>query len=300
MSQPSTIHHRRSTLRVLACALVALAGCGAPKPATTQTAQDPPVVPSPISNIDLPTAQQLADQARDAVSTRKRIYSLTIYSLTVPAGSISANADFWKRIDEDAIDPVMHQTQQWNGIRVGVAPQTEFDHLRKYVDDPEAKESRVAGNRAENINFELARNIREERLLWYDRNGTMRMRSFDQSSNLLYFKFRQPLRQPDKIELSIVPAVKGERYQLRTTKRGEQSEVDFTQPEYIYDLGLTLDLPLDRFVVISPSPTARDLSNAGRLFFTKDEPGQQMERVIVILPSVTGEVQEVPLAQQAR
>ncbi len=265
-------------------------------PSQQSVADGGPIV-SPISRDELPKLSDLAPNGNaDALPTPKKLYELTIYSIAVPVGTVSGNEEFWKRVDENVLDPVTYQTQQLNGVRVGIAPLAELDRLSSYIDDPEARQSSLIAPSATNLDMDVVKGIEQQTLWYFNRRGELEGRTFDFSDNLFYFSFRQPLRKPDHVELTIAPAVRSQRARLEVLPRtGEVREVRTVKPESLYDLGLTVELPLDHCLIVSASPQSRDAVNVGRAFFTRDDPARQMERVLIVEMRQKGVIHEVPI-----
>jgi hypothetical protein len=272
-----------------------LVGCEATKPADPVANTEEPAqqVTEQIQMSDVPRIEDF--RPADAAPTLRKVYELEIYQLAVPRGTISSNDEFWKRLDENCLDFTTHQTLAANGIRVATAPQTEMQHLKAFIDDPEAKVAKIIDNRAENVFLEMATGIREQRLWWYDRRGELVGRVYRFSDNLVYFSFRQTPRTLDKVTVSLAPAVKSTRQEYKVFDSGAEQRIDVTVPESIYDLGLKLDLSLDHFLVIAPSAVAKEVTNVGQNFFIRRDPAQEMERVLVIVPTSRGTMEMIPV-----
>jgi hypothetical protein len=144
--------------------------------------------------------------------------------------------------------------------------------------------------------MDVVKGIEQQTLWYFNRRGELEGRTFDFSDNLFYFSFRQPLRKPDFVELTIAPAVRSQRSRLEVLQRtGEIREIRTVKPESLYDLGLTVELPLDHFLIVSASPQARDAVNVGQAFFTRNDPARQMERVLIVETRQKGILQALPV-----
>ena len=51
----------------------------------------------------------------------------------MPAGTIRRNDAFWKRINEQCVDPLTYENLWNNGLRVGVAPVQEWEYLNNLI-----------------------------------------------------------------------------------------------------------------------------------------------------------------------
>src|SRR5215212_7519753 len=60
--------------------------------------------------------------------------NLSIYHLRVPIGTVSGSDEFWKRVDEHAVDVSTYDVLFKNGIRVGKAPISELESFLKMLD----------------------------------------------------------------------------------------------------------------------------------------------------------------------
>jgi hypothetical protein len=91
--------------------------------------------------------------------------------------------------------------------------------------------------------------------------------------------------------------VRSLRRQIQIGPQGGEREIQFTQPESIYDLGASVDLPLDHFLLIAPSAQANLDSSVGRNFLTLDQPEQRLEIALLIVPTVRVKV-ETPVTKK--
>src|SRR5438552_8393636 len=106
-----------------------IAGCGA----RHQTINAAPelarghVVALSLNNSPTP------DVPKDALASVPVIFRLQAYQLNVPWGTISRNEAFWKRIDEHCLDVAAEDNLLRNGIRVGIAPLSEWEYLNSLI-----------------------------------------------------------------------------------------------------------------------------------------------------------------------
>lgn len=263
------------------CALLfALAGCAATR--QTEISESARTT----SGSGTSSALTVSVEGIDAREAPRQVYQLDIYRVAAPRGKISNNEAVWRTLDEEIIDPSTRDLLDKNGILVGTAPIEELKNLEEELANPELSRKSLVGQKAQRVELELQTNIRDQTLFWFDSNGELRGRTFDACSNYLAFSFRSTLRSPDKVTLDIAPLVRGQRTQISVIGNGPQREVEFVKPETIYDLGISVELPLDRFVIIAPSNQSRINTSIGHLFFTRDDPAQQMECAIVIVPQI--------------
>src|SRR5260370_20520778 len=72
------------------------------------------------------------------------IILLDVYDLTVPAGAVSRNDDFWKRVDEDALDIASHDLLLRNGVRIGLGHDRDWTYFKGLLARyPQARKQRL-------------------------------------------------------------------------------------------------------------------------------------------------------------
>src|SRR5436190_8736987 len=109
------IQHPCWTSLILLCAMV---GCIDEKKRPTPT---PPTPQSSVTQSGIISAVQMEappGAPRDAQPTVPLVFQLVCYQLTVPVGTVSRNENFWKRIDETALDPARYDLLRRNGMRL--------------------------------------------------------------------------------------------------------------------------------------------------------------------------------------
>ena len=123
MRNPNTLHRLR---RAIASTALLAAGCAAPATDGPSPTGSPDLPPAPdgraVAPVPLPTPAAPAGASLDPAANPRRVYAINVYRLRVPIGTVSGNADFWKRIDEQVVDPATYDLLFKNGVRVGAAP----------------------------------------------------------------------------------------------------------------------------------------------------------------------------------
>src|SRR5436190_22016106 len=127
--------HNTHLWRTSLIALALLSGCIDEKKRVT------PPPPTPVSGTthdNIISAVQMEappGSPRDAQPTVPMVFQLACYQLSVPVGTVSRKEDCWKHIDENALDPARYDLLRRNGMRLGVAPMSEFETLRAMLQD---------------------------------------------------------------------------------------------------------------------------------------------------------------------
>lgn len=286
---------------VLAIAVLLAAGCEAwkwpgdpaanpPAPTTQPSAEKPApstqpyMVPSPTPLV----AQARPRQAKPAdppVVTRP-VVSLTVYHLSVPFGSVSGSEAFWKRVDEQAMDIAVHEVLYKNGLRVGRAAFADFEQFLQMLQTGpvQAKPSSYISANVKTVELTMKRGVAQQIIYDFDARNTMTVRSYDDSDNLLVVEFQPIPRRAGDVRVSLCPMVRALRKRLTAIGDVETREISYRSPERYFEMNLRTDLPLDKFLVLAPSPEARSSMSLGHNFLVHDSGAGRMEDVLLILP----------------
>src|SRR3954470_4406487 len=167
-----TTHHWFS--RVAMLTVLISWSCG-PKKAAVQ----PPPTPAESKAIFFPPDAQVRQGG--AVPELQYLIQLCVYRITVPAGSISGSPQFWKHIDEHAVDIPSYDLLYKNGVRVGVAAASEWDYFKEVLDQHPAKTQPGAfsGVQVRDIDLDMKLKVPYQDLFYFDTNGDLIGRSFD-------------------------------------------------------------------------------------------------------------------------
>lgn len=271
---------------ILGLLLTLLTGCL--PPATQEAAPkmegNVPVIMMPGGAGDYETARP-----QDPVKTPQQFFQLELYELVVPIGAISGSADFWKPFDETFLGLWKHDVLYKNGLRVGRAPLTELAQLAEQLQDAEAQESSLIGARARDFEMPMKKGADRQTIFYFDADGQMQGKDYEPADNIFALSFRQTPRTSDHVRLVIAPAVR--ELQERIT-RGDGPR--FERPQTFFDLGIELDLGANECLVVAAADPARQVKvSVGRAFMTEERPAQLVEKAMVIIPRLRGELQEV-------
>ena len=277
---------RSFNLTVLATVLLGLAGCSS-RSSTTQPFSSEPVtiltpdartlVYRPVTPDDCPTDPDASIMVH-----------MDVYDIQVPSGAISGLREFAALVDQQAIPAVAHDTLGRNGIRAGMGSRNQWDQFRKILDNFPATTTptKVMGTtgRAELM---IRREITEQTLFFTDAQGEVVGRTYDLSENFWALKFSPLPRRPGWTNLGICPVVRASRRRMEYTRSNGEVQATYTQPEAIYDVSLSTDVPLDKFLVIWPAEGARRQSMLlGNAFLLSSDYPRPMEHVLILTPQV--------------
>ena len=221
---------------------------------------------------------------KDAQPSVPMVFQLACYQIEVPVGTVSRNEAFWKRIDETVLDPARYDLLRRNGMRLGVAPVSEFENIRTMLLDTPvpAKVMGTLGPEAKNIELRMRGDIPFETISYFVNNNELASRSFDESENIFNISYRRTPRTLGDMRLTVAPMVRSTKKHLEYTAKDDTVEIQYVAPVKFY-LNIEADLPMDKFLVLAPSDNAELPTIIGHQFFIKDEPAQQMEQLLIFV-----------------
>lgn len=294
-------------------AMSLLVGCALPKksaeapppadaraPAITPAEPiDPPTLPEPTPFFADPRPAPIPGEQRlvatdqpvpqlDPTGISRRVYTIEIIELINTAGFVSADTELWPFVDETVFELARRDVLNKNGVRAGTIARTDLYRMERAIAHTARRQSAIIGPRGGDVELDIARNVGPQTIWWFDSRGRLEGRTFDESDYLLSMSFRPTPRQQQKITVELSPLVRSQRSEFRVTALGNDSEVKRVRPERIYDVGLEIDLPLDRALIVAPMPRLWEKS-VGRVFFTKDAAAPR-ERVWLIVPTLQTDI----------
>jgi hypothetical protein len=279
--QPSGPAPQSVSLNVRQVSLAELAGL----PEKTER----PSAPTVPTTLPATTSERVHSRApaapRDAAPSPQLFYHLFVFRIAAPLGTISGNEMLWKPVDEQVVSPATYDLLWKNGIRVGTAPREGRRHHDQHRENNPDTISSVVGFEAQHIELAATRDIPQQNVFYLDQQNTLHGRSFDRCDNVLYLSFNAAPRRPGLVRITLSPAVLSFRKRLEyslSSDRGDR-EIRFFAPKTYYDVNLRVDLPMDRFLLVAPSPEASIETSLGHLFFTTQTPTERLERAFVIM-----------------
>ncbi len=241
----------------------------------------------------VPTGEK-ADR-RIAREDVKIVFQLDIYQVTVPFGAVSRNDRFWHHVDEDHVDLFAHDLLLKNGLRIGIGPNNEWDYFKNLIDQygATAQKGSVAPVKKGSLELPMRTGVDFQDIFYLSAKGTLYGRSYEKCDNLLSLTFEATPRRLGSARIEACAVVRGIRKQYEVTILNDSREIELRHPEYLYDLRLSQDVPLDHFLVMAPSPVAAFPDSLGHTFFVKPAGPTPTETVLLLVPRpyrITGEV----------
>jgi len=261
---------------------MALVACQPPP----QVPTTPPPDPKPRMNDPKMLASRGTLLGVPGVDGPKQL-QVELYQLVVPLGTISRNTQFWKRVDEQAVDVTTYDLLYKNGVRVGEAPIAEWDYFRQVMEEHPAvsKGNTLVGHEGKPIELPLRKEVRAQDIFYFDRDNRLQGRSFEQSENFIALTLQTAPRKAATLRIALCPVVRGTRRKLEySAVNNELGEVSYKHPERLYDVNLRVDVPADHFLIVAPSGDATWPTSIGNSFFVSERSAEKLETVLLIVP----------------
>jgi hypothetical protein len=277
--------HRTSRRTFVATLLAAACGLAATGCDETQKAADAAANPAPINPAQFfPSAEQTLQA--DATPAVQYLVQVLAYKITLPAGAVSRNDEFWKHVQETAVDVPTYELLYKNGVRVGVAPSSEWPYLKGVLDQNPAvsQTSTYTGREAKDLDTEIKLRVAYQNLFYYDPGGELVGRTHERCDNLLRLSFQPAPRKPGTVRLTLCPVIRSLRQRIVAVGDINTRQIEEFYPEQLYDLNLTVDVPLDDILVVGPSPEAKWPTSLGSNFLVNDASAQQTETLLIYKP----------------
>jgi hypothetical protein len=267
---------------------LALAGCPATQPAPPATGPIVKVAPDGIlAPIEPPPDAIRPAQASVMPETGPAVVALDVYQLSVPLGSISRSEEFWKRVDESAIDVGTYDVLLKNCVRVGIGDDKDWPFFKALIDNNHVSAMRGSSSPSAqgSLELKLKDHMPTEDVFWTDDHDIQTGRTFEDCENYLSITFQPHQRKLDHAILNVCPLVRGTRKFLRfTVLNHEEPELESVCPEQIFEMAVEADVPPDHFLILAPTADSHPMMSIGRTFFVKAGAAQEMETVLILSP----------------
>ena len=261
-----------------------IAGC-ASKPQKDDAATAPSGATKPQPMVVFPHETPGPKDARPEPSL---LVSLTVYRIAVPVKTVSHNEEFWKHVVENGpIEPAVHELLFANGVRVGIAPRDDWEYFRHILEVNPAvfqKTGATGNNLGTTIEMPLRQHVLQQFVTWFNAKSGLVGQMYDRSDNSMEIYFKPVPRQLGDVSVTVTPQIREERTELRYTVRNNAQELTFVHPDQKFDLQLSVNVPLNNFLIIAPSADADISSSIGHTFLHEESPGQEYETILLISP----------------
>src|SRR5688500_2562090 len=274
--------------KLLATILVlTVAGCSGKKPGPTTAAAPDAAAIEQRNRITAFASQSrrgnVAKGHRPDVPMRLR---LDVYVLSVPYGTVSRNEEFWKRVNEQAVDGGTYDLLIKNGVRVGEAPIAEYERFAQLITDQPASHrvASLVAPEGKEVDLEIRKEVPTQLIWHYNGMNELIGWSYDRCENYVALSYQPAPRKNGTLRIVLCPVVKEHRKRLEWLAGNKEQEVAFTQPRRYYDVNLRADVAVDSFLIVAPSAESTWPGSIGNRFFVQDGAAEQMENVLLFVP----------------
>ena len=252
-------------------------GCGANPNATDHTGKGGvAAVHPPVLGIG---------QIVDGVERQPWLH-LEVFQMALPIGAVSRSDEFWKHVEETRLDPATYDLLLKNGVRVGVAPNDDWEYFREILDRNHAQTTKgvATANGGGTVELSMKTAIPIQDIFYLDDIGALHGRTYEHCQNLLGISFSPEPRHPGEVLLAVSPTIQSLRTYYQYSVLENETEIKEVRPEYLYNLNLRVVIPPDSFLVVAPSRESKWPTTLGNAFFHIDGKAEQLEQVLVLAP----------------
>lgn len=283
----AAIYRAFSRVVVALVALLILPGCTHHREPTTEpTSQpsDPQALRTP--DVVQPSFVYQEIVAGETIGPDDTLRSLVeVIRISAPMGSLSGSPAFWQTTSDRMLTPSQQRFLSANGMRFATIEASAWPGLKSEIERHAGVMSQTSMARTTGRAEIEIRSVPSQTLFFFGQDGRLQGRSFEGSDNFWGLRFVPDPAERGKIALDVCPVVRTTRRETRVTQRNNEYEIDFAQPESIYELGMQLRLPVGLALVMAPTAAVRsDRSVLGRAFLTAEDPAGLMEYVLVLYP----------------
>jgi len=224
--------------------------------------------------------------------TRQPWLQLEVHQMTVPIGAVSRNDDFWKHVEEQRLDPATYDLLLKNGVRVGVAPNDDWEYFRDilYSNHAQTNSGVATANGGGTVELSMKKEVPEQYIFYFDDVGELHGRTYEHCENLLGISFWPEPRHPGEVRLTVTPTIRSLRTILQYSALEHESSIQIVRPEHLYNLNLVIVIPAESFLVIAPSRESKWPATLGNAFLHIDGQAEQLEQVLVLAPHVSSRI----------
>jgi len=214
------------------------------------------------------------------------IIRLHFWRMIVPAGDISQNPEFWKLLDEDALDVSSYDRLYKNGLRVGRARINDWPMFVRFFEDHDAVcyQAMFAGFAGRGVvELEPDQPLMDEQTLFvFDKHG-LSGRTYVNCRDELDYEFHWAPHKTRTVRLTLTPAVLTWRQHADYNFADDPADVVLKQPENLFELGLRVDVEPGEFLVVGPSPEVVDPNLVGSHFLMHTTPTKKLEELLIFV-----------------
>jgi hypothetical protein len=252
---------------------------------------------SPVLQSDPPAASQPAAVDVDADSLPAPpppapippVIDLAFFQFVVPQGTVSHNDQFWQNV-LPAVDDDTAALLDRNGLRVGEASVQDWKGFAKILNKAGALTTggHFLSIKPADQEVVMTPEIDDQTLFYFDRHG-LAGDFYDHSQNIFSFTYGPAPQQSGVVRLDLTPLIRSVRKHYEFTELNHEQDIEIVNSQHLFDLGLSVDIPQGRFLLIAPSAQSARTTSIGHQFMTQDAHAGRREKLLMFLvnPSPT-------------
>jgi hypothetical protein len=266
-------------LALVALATLFAAGCVENQKVAAEvgTAPPPPPATRPLTVVSTPAP------------VLPTLIDVSLYQFMTSAGAISQNQKFWDLTEPAVTSDLLEE----NGLRVALGSVSDWPRFKRIFDRVGVNvvhEHYIAAS-ATDQEIAVSGELPEQTLFVFDGHG-LSGRVYDRCQNLMALSYGPSPAAEGNMRLELCPLVRGLRRYYRYTVINDQQALNYTSDEQFYDLGLRLDVPEGKFLIVCPSEQSQRSTSVGHQFLTLDAKAGRRERILLFVvnssPKVLG------------
>ncbi len=213
------------------------------------------------------------------------MFQVEVYQILLPIGSISRNEEFWKRVDEYAVDVATHDLLLKNGVRVGLLHERDMQPIKRLIEQnpTQVQRSTLIGHGAKDAELEMNREVDFQNIFFFSPDNQVSGRTFENCTNAVTFSFEPAIRSVNTLRVSFCPTVRAVRRRLEFTAMNQEVEKYNAITDRLYDMNLRADLPSDCALIVAPSAESSRESSVGHAFFTRPGSAERQEYLLMVI-----------------
>ena len=147
------------------------------------------------------------DEPRDPQLPRREMVRLVVFVLDMPAGSVSDNAEFWKRVDELALAPPITTACCATASAAVSRPLSESAFFSHFFDvHPHTlSTSHIDGLQSDTFELPMEKQFDQQDLFIFNSSGQLQGRSYDRGSDQLILSFGPAPRGARACAIDLLP-----------------------------------------------------------------------------------------------
>ncbi len=212
---------------------------------------------------------------------------VTVFKITVPVGTLSANDKVWQQLNEDVLDSKTSVLLAQNGLRAGGAPLARWPAVSKLIDVPGAATEQFLcqTNGRSSLSVVTRPNVTEQIVVSIDRDLQQQGRTFEKCDNGFRLSMRGFRGKPDLL-IQLEPVVTmGTIAVVRSAQELGVTRSAYSTEESFPDLRMAASILPDHFFAVAAADPKNNRFSIGSLWLAETGHAPQTETILVFVPT---------------